>query len=285
MHSNEMTPMVSRLKAFTLVEMLAVVAIILLLLSIMMPTLSHTTDRMQDVVCRSNMRSMGHALNNYLMENERVTPFCYARSQGVVFGCWPPRLRQYLNYDNDVFWCPSRDSSWKWRQIYRGDPGAPAGGHVRYANDQDVRSYAFRKDEMLPVATVVPFSYGWNDWGTAHAFTHAGMGGDEWPGPGRWKITLSMIANPASMIAITDKQPTPPNQWWGFNIDPTSWWEHPAQHHDGGCNVIWADGHACWKPIERLVIGDNTNNPNSWNDEQKEIARYWNNNFHWIPRR
>lgn len=54
-----------KISGFTLIELLVVIAIIALLLSIVLPSLRAVRQRAQDLVCRTNLRSLGMALRVY----------------------------------------------------------------------------------------------------------------------------------------------------------------------------------------------------------------------------
>jgi prepilin-type N-terminal cleavage/methylation domain-containing protein/prepilin-type processing-associated H-X9-DG protein len=64
----------SRTFGFTLIELLVVVAIIALLISILLPTLSRARARARDVVCKSNLREYGKACVYYLADYNDVFP-------------------------------------------------------------------------------------------------------------------------------------------------------------------------------------------------------------------
>lgn len=83
-------------RGFTLIELLVVVAIIVVLISILMPSLSTARENAKRVVCMSNMRQAGLAMNNYLTDYSRAFP-----PPRIVVGTgylyWADLLKPYLN--------------------------------------------------------------------------------------------------------------------------------------------------------------------------------------------
>ncbi len=59
---------------FTLVELLVVISIIGLLMGLLLPALNKARQQAKKVVCVSNMRQMGIALNAYLMDSDNRLP-------------------------------------------------------------------------------------------------------------------------------------------------------------------------------------------------------------------
>ncbi len=93
--------------AFTLVELLVVVAIIALLISILVPTLGQARASAKLRVCASNLRQIGVGITNYAnMFN------------GVIPG-YPARVSNDVAYND--FGVPNKDVATN--QIWSGDPG------------------------------------------------------------------------------------------------------------------------------------------------------------------
>jgi prepilin-type N-terminal cleavage/methylation domain-containing protein/prepilin-type processing-associated H-X9-DG protein len=63
-------------RAFTLIELLTVVAIISLLISILMPSLGRARDQAKGVHCLARLKDMGNALGAYENENDDLMPPC-----------------------------------------------------------------------------------------------------------------------------------------------------------------------------------------------------------------
>ena len=66
--------------AFSLIELLVVMAIILTLLGILLPSLQGVRQRAYTTVCVSNLRQIGIAITNYLADNDGFFP--------LARGCW-----------------------------------------------------------------------------------------------------------------------------------------------------------------------------------------------------
>ena len=57
-------------RAFTLIELLVVLAVIALLMGILIPALQRVKEGSRDVVCKSNLRSIGLGITAYLQDND-----------------------------------------------------------------------------------------------------------------------------------------------------------------------------------------------------------------------
>jgi len=85
---------------FTLIELLVVISIIGLLLSILVPALTHVNDQARAVVCQARVRQWGLAWAMYLDDNNRRFP----QYLGYT---WMKKLREYYANDAALLYCPT----------------------------------------------------------------------------------------------------------------------------------------------------------------------------------
>ena len=253
---------------FTLVELLVVIGIISILISILLPALSGAREQAKRATCASNLRQMGQALAMYVGD-WKYYPGCQVSRAGGTYAVWPLRLRNYLNGNQDLFYCPSRDINCRWERKIGINPTA---------SDQD-EGWGYRHDEtLLPVST--PFSYGYNIWG-ATGFTAPvrylnghGLGGQlapTTPDHSCYQLKYTKVRQAEGMIAITDT--STPSGSFNFDVQPNGDpGEYPGAIHSGGSNVLFCDGHVLWYPQKDLILPLGPNSPNAHG-----IAQMWNN--------
>src|SRR4051812_15412798 len=105
--------MAKRKYGFTLIELLVVVAIIALLISILLPSLSAARARSKGVKCLSNLRSLAQITQMYLDSNHDQFPVRNnsAPGGGSIYNAFLP-ARTILTFDQrplDLFVCPADD--------------------------------------------------------------------------------------------------------------------------------------------------------------------------------
>jgi len=87
-------------RAFTLIEMLMVIAVIALIAAMLLPALSKAKQSGRRTACASNLRQLSVALSIYTGENEGDFPPIHQTNR------WPSQL--YRGYENfDVLLCPA----------------------------------------------------------------------------------------------------------------------------------------------------------------------------------
>ena len=269
-----------RRRGFTLVELLVVIGIIALLISILMPALNRARQHALTIKCAANLHNMGIALTMYTQTTGYYPG--HAAFDNGVYAIWPTRLRNLLNNDQEVFFCPAQEPGFEWQKITSGG-GATVGQS----------GYGYNPGEKLLNVHTVPFSYGYNDWGFQPSGQggiptdqQLGLGGDVLPPPSALKeMRASKVKKAADMMAIMDN-------WtdgsWDYNVDPLNPFEWPGKIHNsskrrlpqgtpdptGGSNVLFCDGHVEFHTQKALVdVGP----PFGGTVSQKMMRAKWNN--------
>jgi prepilin-type N-terminal cleavage/methylation domain-containing protein/prepilin-type processing-associated H-X9-DG protein len=88
-------------RAFTLIEMMVVVAIMSILTALLMPAVSHTRETARTMQCMSNLRQFGQAVHLYAGDNEQHIPMI--TNQFQQFTVFLP----YIPDSSGVYHCPS----------------------------------------------------------------------------------------------------------------------------------------------------------------------------------
>lgn len=110
--------------AFTLTEVLVVMAIMAILAAVAFPSLSKYAESGRKATCLSNLKQLGQATLNYAADHQQKYPLFRTYYSGGGMNFWYMEIRPYLGATNtelprsssyphgrnlDVFYCPSVD--------------------------------------------------------------------------------------------------------------------------------------------------------------------------------
>jgi len=228
--------------AFTLLEIVIVVAILGLLAALLFPVFARIREAGRRTTCTSNLKQIDVALSQYA-QDYKFYPVLSASGTygnggkslpGVYCGAWPDKMLPYIKSES-IFVCPSDLS-----QRYRS--GCPADDTSNPTNPITFRgSYSFNLPNGQASFDV-----------STRAFTSSF---DRVRGASPLRYT-----RPSSTILISDGV----NGNWADFISP-GYTQPPMQdvatlqnygvpdRHSGGVNVAFADGHVKWMSLESLL--------------------------------
>jgi prepilin-type N-terminal cleavage/methylation domain-containing protein/prepilin-type processing-associated H-X9-DG protein len=205
-------------KAFSLIELLIVIAMIAILASLLSSALARAKSRAHSSACQSKLRQLGFALQMYRDDNAACYPFLVASTQpNETDQYWWQPITPYLRlpWTNLAFHCPS----------YKGVVKGLEDGHPRG-------------------------SYAYNGWGTHFSWdSRLGLGSNHTPQSPREGVPDWKVKIPSAMFAIADARLVREE---GRVVGmPVMWnrsgWAEPADltqgRHDQRYNVLLCDGH------------------------------------------
>ena len=102
--------------AFTLVELMVVIALIVVLVGLLLPAINAARDRAQRTRCLSNLRQIANAAINQIAD---TAPYLPQRSEWRKFGEEAESLLPYLGNELEVFNCPANRGPDTWPEERR----------------------------------------------------------------------------------------------------------------------------------------------------------------------
>lgn len=253
---------------FTLIELLVVVAIIALLISILLPSLSSARESAKATVCAEHLHQIGLALNYYLDESKDMIPFvdgAKAGSGGCVSRESPFRqYHQIFNYwrympELDIYRCPAANGKTSAKEKSITNPPLENGAiDSYYAVIRDDERY-LRERHLFPLIDptrdfvddaagnqVIPelFTEYWqNDFNSPDPET--GRLCIRWPNPHTGSIESVPCVNGGRLSAL-------PSQAEAV-MAADAWHAIPRERHKGAKNVLFVDAHVDRMPRKRLI--------------------------------
>ena len=101
--------------AFTMIEMILVVAVIAILIALLLPAIKNVRNKGKQVVCINNLRSMGHAVALYAADEDRRMPYCNWRSIDGLY------VKGWLYSNPNLSRPEHREGGSFWRYLYEAD--------------------------------------------------------------------------------------------------------------------------------------------------------------------
>lgn len=206
-------------RAFTLIEMLVVIAVIVLLISLTAGGIVRSLERGRDLQCKSKMRTLGQGIHLFANDNRGEFPRSLHSAGAHRQSNWAQAILPYLGEEME------NPTMVQWSEIFER--------HFRCPNDSSA-------DPMI-------YSYGLN------VHFELDPAGDSYAGaPQRWR-TLMMIPRPTRTILLAEVPSTP----YGDHVMSHLWNAPTAarnavahQRHRGKSHYVFVDGSVKRLPVE-----------------------------------
>ncbi|MHC4691385.1 MAG: prepilin-type N-terminal cleavage/methylation domain-containing protein [Planctomycetota bacterium] len=210
--------------AFTLVELLVVIAIIALLMALLLPALERARENAKRAICLNNLHQLTLAWNMYADENDDklvngATGYSYMG---------PPQI-QWEDHSLELAWVDTRSTIWD--ETIKGiKDGAlwPYTGNVRL-----YRCPTGLAGEALTYSTMFSTNAVCHNWDGV------------FNGQGTHLKSRGEIKRPAYRLVFIDEGAMTPDAF-AVNYSTEQWWDDPPIRHGDGASVSFADGHTEW---------------------------------------
>lgn len=236
--------------AFTLLELLIVIAVIAIVAAILFPVFAHARAKARQAACLSNERQIWMAVAMYANDNDETLPFWQAAfltspaTQNTTKGLWKSAVEPYIK-GGEAAGIPEPESG-VWQ--------CPSSGAWRDGLDSN----------LPPISRASTASYGMSMF-IAYDFF------DPKPKPPvtryRPGLPLAALRSPANTVfmgegGMAGRIDSPVQERWmdferRYHADNVQNWER-RDVHNGGSNYLFCDGHARWEGKDVMYPEDKT---------------------------
>ena len=234
-------------RAFTLVELLVVVAIIALLVSILLPALGKARESAKQSMCLSNQRTLGQAWFAYAMDN-----------RNIVFG---GTTRVVQIGERELAWQFSvyhPEESWVATPQYDGTNGYPQDWSEElwnlcieigtlYPYVETVKVYRCPTKNKTVKGAYIDETRSYSISSSLYGTPYIGGGQEALEREKRTVKSLGAIKMPAARMALICQGVVTQENWGAESWNPMflgGWQDVPPVNHGNGTTMSFADGHA-----------------------------------------
>jgi prepilin-type N-terminal cleavage/methylation domain-containing protein/prepilin-type processing-associated H-X9-DG protein len=236
-HAQKREPEATR-TAFTLVELLVVIALIAILAALLLPALAHARARAQAISCLNNTKQLGVAWQLYALDNEDELPY----NLGYVPTAGPAAARTRQNWaDGLLDWELSNDNT-NPATLTEASLGSFLGRNTPVYRCPSDRAVSQLQREAGWSGRVR--SYSMNAMvGNAGALSATGVNRNNPEYVQFFK--LSSIPSASEIFVFLDEHPDSIDDGYFVNrAYKYEWNDLPASYHSGACSFSFADGHS-----------------------------------------
>jgi prepilin-type N-terminal cleavage/methylation domain-containing protein/prepilin-type processing-associated H-X9-DG protein len=265
-------------RAFTLVELLVVVAIIGVLAALLFPALSAAKAHANSTTCKNHLRQMVLALQSYAHDHDGK----------YVYGTNPhdPSLDNAIGPANTRYWWAKLLPYYplKWTDVAYHCPGYKGAIRGEIDNLGPLGSYAYNELGVSGDTGVSDPARGI----LYHPGRGFGLGPSTYKDDPRSPVSESQIAEPSDMLAIGESRflsaqvnYNPGGQDyllcgrrnWAETMDFTKVFPYTAVRHGKNYNLSYCDGHV--SAMVPWVLYNPTNTASMWNYDHQPHPEFW----------